>query len=232
MNKHSKKTCGGRRTFSSRALWCSNSDLSALRTSTSLETPEGDCACLLTTVIRSERSCLDTRHSRCSSSSWDRHTGGERFIVLEGRIALSSRIIQLGAAHTSVWTVKSVNSRRSGGEQERFTCNSQELAGGFMLMRTCRPCRDMMVRVSMWRIKWCQMTLEVQKPENIPEALRPFSLCSLKEKENQRQLDSKQFKNTGESLTRWLLINRVLQFSVCAEKLSAPATSCDWKYSE
>lgn len=59
----------GTRTFSSRALWCSNKDLSALRTSTSLETPEGDCACRLTTVIRSERSCRDTRHSRCSSSS-------------------------------------------------------------------------------------------------------------------------------------------------------------------
>lgn len=29
-------------TFSSRALWCSNKDFSALRTSTSLETPAGD----------------------------------------------------------------------------------------------------------------------------------------------------------------------------------------------
>lgn len=56
-------------TFSSRALWCSNKDLRALRTSTSLETPEGDCACLLTTVMRSERSCRDTRHSRCSNSN-------------------------------------------------------------------------------------------------------------------------------------------------------------------
>lgn len=58
-----------RLTFSSRALWCSNKDLRALRTSTSLETPDGDCACRLTTVMRSDRSCLDTRHSRCSSSS-------------------------------------------------------------------------------------------------------------------------------------------------------------------
>lgn len=58
------------RTFSSRALWCSNKDFRALRTSTSLETPDGDWACRLTTVIRSDRSCLDTRHSRCSSSSW------------------------------------------------------------------------------------------------------------------------------------------------------------------
>lgn len=29
-------------TFSSRALWCSNSDLRAFSTSTSLETPDGD----------------------------------------------------------------------------------------------------------------------------------------------------------------------------------------------
>lgn len=57
-------------TFSSRALWCSNKDFSALSTSTSLDTPAGDCACLFTTVIRRDRSCLETRHSRCSSSSW------------------------------------------------------------------------------------------------------------------------------------------------------------------
>lgn len=56
-------------TFSSRALWCSNNDFSALRTSTSLDTPAGDCACLLTTVILRDRSCRETRHSRCSSSS-------------------------------------------------------------------------------------------------------------------------------------------------------------------
>lgn len=57
------------RTFSSRALWCSKSDFRALRTSTSLETPAGDCACLFTTVILKLRSCRDTRHSRCSSKS-------------------------------------------------------------------------------------------------------------------------------------------------------------------
>lgn len=56
-------------TFSSRALWCSNRDLSALSTSTSLETPAGDWACLFTTVILSERSWRDTRHSRCSKRS-------------------------------------------------------------------------------------------------------------------------------------------------------------------
>ena len=58
------------RTFSSSALWCSNNDLSALRTSTSLETPAGDDAWRLTTVIRSDRSWRETRHSRCSSSNW------------------------------------------------------------------------------------------------------------------------------------------------------------------
>lgn len=57
-------------TFSSRALWCSNSDLRAFSTSTSLETPEGDWAWRFTTVIRSDRSWRDTRHSRCSRSNW------------------------------------------------------------------------------------------------------------------------------------------------------------------
>lgn len=56
-------------TFSSRALWCSNSDLRAFRTSTSLDTPAGDDACRLTTVIRRDLSCLDTKHSRCSSNN-------------------------------------------------------------------------------------------------------------------------------------------------------------------
>ena len=59
-------------TFSSSALWCSNSDLRALRTSTSLETPAGEDACRFTTVILSDRSCRDTRHSKCSSNSWNR----------------------------------------------------------------------------------------------------------------------------------------------------------------
>lgn len=57
-------------TFSSKALWCSNRDFRALRTSTSLETPEGDCACRFTTVILRDLSCLETRHSKCSSSSY------------------------------------------------------------------------------------------------------------------------------------------------------------------
>lgn len=57
-------------TFSSRALWCSNSDFRALRTSTSLETPDGGGACLFTTVILRLRSWRDTRHSRCSNSSY------------------------------------------------------------------------------------------------------------------------------------------------------------------
>lgn len=56
-------------TFSSRALWCSNSDFRALRTSTSLETPDGGGACRFTTVILKLRSWRDTRHSRCSSNS-------------------------------------------------------------------------------------------------------------------------------------------------------------------
>lgn len=58
-----------KQTFSSRALWCSNRDLSAFNTSTSLDTPDGDEACRLTTVIRSDRSWRATRHSRCSSSN-------------------------------------------------------------------------------------------------------------------------------------------------------------------
>lgn len=57
-------------TFSSKALWCSNKDFSALRTSTSLDTPEGDWACRFTTVILSDLSCRDTRHSKCSSNSY------------------------------------------------------------------------------------------------------------------------------------------------------------------
>lgn len=65
-------------TFSSRALWCSNSDLRAFSTSTSLETPEGDWAWRFTTVTRSDRSWRDTRHSRCSRSSWQRTKEGER----------------------------------------------------------------------------------------------------------------------------------------------------------
>lgn len=60
-------------TFSSRALWCSNSDFRALRTSTSLETPDGGGACLFTTVILRLRSWRDTRHSRCSNSSYSTH---------------------------------------------------------------------------------------------------------------------------------------------------------------
>lgn len=65
-------------TFSSRALWCSNSDLRAFSTSTSLETPEGDWAWRLTTVIRSDRSWRDTRHSRCSRSNWQGAGEGKR----------------------------------------------------------------------------------------------------------------------------------------------------------
>ena len=59
----------GAGTFLSRALWCSKSDFNALSTSSSLVMPAGDCACRLTTVIRRDRSCRETRHSRCSSSS-------------------------------------------------------------------------------------------------------------------------------------------------------------------
>lgn len=65
-------------TFSSRALWCSNSDLRAFSTSTSLETPEGNWAWRFTTVIRSDRSWRDTRHSRCSRSNWQGVGQGKR----------------------------------------------------------------------------------------------------------------------------------------------------------
>lgn len=56
-------------TFSSNALWCSNKDLRAFRTSTSLDTPAGEEAWRLTTVILSDRSWRDTRHSKCSKSN-------------------------------------------------------------------------------------------------------------------------------------------------------------------
>jgi len=59
-----------RRAFSSSALWCSKSDLRALSTSTSLDTPPDDDACRLTTVILRERSCRATKHSRCSSNNY------------------------------------------------------------------------------------------------------------------------------------------------------------------
>lgn len=62
-------------TFSSRALWCSNRDLRALSTSTSELTPLCEAACRFTTVILSDRSCRDTRHSRCSRSSCKREAG-------------------------------------------------------------------------------------------------------------------------------------------------------------
>lgn len=56
-------------TFSSNALWCSNRLLSAFSTSTSLDTPLWAAACLFTTVMRSDRSCRDTRHSKCSNNN-------------------------------------------------------------------------------------------------------------------------------------------------------------------
>ena len=66
-------------TFSSRALWCSNNDFNALSTSTSEDTPAGELDCLFTTVMRRERSCLDTRHSKCSRSNckWLRQVSEE-----------------------------------------------------------------------------------------------------------------------------------------------------------
>lgn len=56
-------------TFSSSALWCSNRLFSAFSTSTSLDTPLWAAACRFTTVMRSDRSCRETRHSRCSSNN-------------------------------------------------------------------------------------------------------------------------------------------------------------------
>jgi len=86
-------------TFSSRALWCSNRDLRAFNTSTSLDTPEGDEACRLTTVIRSDRSWRATRHSRCSSNNYNssrlfqcslrNNRLSTAFTVLEGEITSS-----------------------------------------------------------------------------------------------------------------------------------------------
>ena len=63
---------GAAGTFSSRALWCWNKNFSAFSTSTSLDTPAGDCACLFTTVILRDGSCLETRYSKCSNSSWEK----------------------------------------------------------------------------------------------------------------------------------------------------------------
>ncbi len=65
----SKATRNRSRTFSSNALWCSNRDLRAFKTSTSEETPALLAACRLTTVIRNDRSWRETRHSKCSSKS-------------------------------------------------------------------------------------------------------------------------------------------------------------------
>ena len=59
----------GAGTFSSRALWCSNRNFSALSTSTSLELPAGDRACCLSAVVRREGTYQETKSSRCSSSS-------------------------------------------------------------------------------------------------------------------------------------------------------------------
>ena len=56
-------------TFSSRALWCSNSSFSALSTSTSLVMLAGDCACRLPTVIRKDGMYRATSNPRCSNSS-------------------------------------------------------------------------------------------------------------------------------------------------------------------
>ena len=61
-------------TFSSRALWCSNSDFRALRTSTSDDTPPVVAACRLTTVILNDLSCLATKHSKCSRRSCKKRT--------------------------------------------------------------------------------------------------------------------------------------------------------------
>lgn len=65
-------------TFSSSALWCSKRDFRALSTSTSEETPPGDWAWRFTTVMRSDLSCLDTRHSRCSKRSYRDRAPGQR----------------------------------------------------------------------------------------------------------------------------------------------------------
>ena len=56
-------------TFSSRALWCSNSHLSALSTSNLLVIPAGDCACSVPAVVPRDGTYRETRSSRCSSSS-------------------------------------------------------------------------------------------------------------------------------------------------------------------
>ena len=56
-------------TFSSRALWCSKSNLSALSTSTSLVMLAGDCACRLPAVNWKDGWYRETRNSRWSSSS-------------------------------------------------------------------------------------------------------------------------------------------------------------------
>lgn len=49
-----------------------------MSTSTSEETPPGDWAWRFTTVMRSDLSCLDTRHSRCSKRSYRDKAPGQR----------------------------------------------------------------------------------------------------------------------------------------------------------
>ena len=59
-------------TFSSSALWWSNRLLRAFKTSTSDDTPLlGFCFCLMT-MLRSDLSWRETRHSKCSNSSYRR----------------------------------------------------------------------------------------------------------------------------------------------------------------
>lgn len=83
-------------TFSSRALWCSKRDFRALSTSTSEETPPGDWAWRFTTVMRSDLSCLDTRHSRCSRRSYRDRAPGQGKVSREERQSAGRGFRQMG----------------------------------------------------------------------------------------------------------------------------------------
>ena len=66
---HKSRTAVVRHIVSSSVLSFSNMELRTLSTSASLDTPAGVFACSLT-VFRRALSCLETRNSKCSSSSW------------------------------------------------------------------------------------------------------------------------------------------------------------------
>lgn len=63
-----------------------------MSTSTSEETPPGDWAWRFTTVMRSDLSCLDTRHSRCSRRSYRDRAPGQGKVSREEDVSKEGRV--------------------------------------------------------------------------------------------------------------------------------------------